>query len=51
MAAVEDSRYHFGECLCQKEVIKNTVVLKKHANFFYLLWQIIDFSVYIALCF
>ena len=25
--------YQFGECLCQKEVIKNTVVLKKDANF------------------
>ena len=25
--------YQFGECLCQKEVIKNTVVLKKDTNF------------------
>ena len=25
--------YQFGECLCQKEVIKNTAVLKKDANF------------------
>ena len=26
--------YQFGECLGQKEVIKNTVVLKKDANIF-----------------
>ena len=34
--------YQFGECLCQKEVMKNTVVLKKDGNF-YLLWQVIYF--------
>ena len=25
--------YQFGKCLCQKEVMKNTVVLKKDGNF------------------
>ena len=25
--------YQFGECLCQKELVKNTVVLKKDGNF------------------
>ena len=25
--------YQFGECLCQKVVMKNTVVLKKDGNF------------------
>ena len=25
--------YQFGECLCQKELMKNTVVLKKDGNF------------------
>ena len=28
--------YQFGECLCQKEVMKKTVI-------FYLLWKVIDF--------
>ena len=25
--------YQFGECLCQKVLMKNTVVLKKDGNF------------------
>ena len=25
--------YQFGECLCQKELMKNTIVLKKDGNF------------------
>ena len=31
------NHYQFGECFSQKEVIRNTVILKKDANFLFAL--------------